>query len=303
MSLAGAESVPLAAARQFQPRLERRRALGWVFGAICLMMSLTAFVVLFTLLARVWIEGAQFISWKFLTELPSRFTPEASGIHTAIWGSIWLIGLTALFSVPVGVGAAIYLEEYARRNWLTKFIQLNIANLAGVPSIVYGILGLTLFVRWLNFGQSLLTGALTMSLLVLPVVIIASREALAAVPKSIRLASYALGATRWQTIRHHVLPAAVPGIMTGLILGLSRAIGEAAPLVVIGALAFVSSAPSSWRDDFTALPIQIFSWSQEADPVFQKLAAAAILVLLGILLALNATAVVIRASRQKGRRL
>lgn len=286
----------------FNPRLARRRALGWLFAGLCLAMSLFAFVILFALLTRVWMDGAQFLSWRFLTEFPSQLEPTSSGIKNALWGTIWLIAWTAAFSVPIGVGAAIYLEEYAAHNWLTRFIQLNISNLAGVPAIVYGILGLTLFVRWLHLGQSILAGSLTMTLLVLPVVIIASREALAAVPKTIRLAAYALGATRWQTIRHHVLPAAVPGIMTGLILSLSRAIGEAAPLVVIGALAYVNSVPESWWDDFTVLPIQIFNWSSYPDPIFQNLAATAILVLLVILLAMNATAIVIRAARQKGRR-
>ena len=291
-----------SASLQFHPRLARRRVMGRIFAGLCLAMSLFAFVVLFTLLTRVWLDGARFVSLRFLSEFPSQLDPTSSGIKNALWGTVWLIGLTAAFSIPIGVGAAVYLEEYATRNVLTHFIQVNISNLAGVPSIVYGILGLTLFVRWLHFGQSILAGALTMTLLVLPVVIIASREALSAVPKTIRLAAYALGATRWQTIRHHVLPAAIPGIMTGLILSLSRAIGEAAPLVVVGALAYVNSVPNSWWDDFTVLPIQVFNWSTYPDPVFQNLAAAAILVLLVILMAMNATAIVIRATRQKGRR-
>jgi phosphate transport system permease protein len=218
--------------------------------------------------------------------------------------------MTALISVPVGVGAAIYLHEFAGTNRFTRFIQLNIANLAGVPSIVYGILGLTLFVRgWqielfgkprdLSFGRSVLAGALTMSLLILPVIIIATREALAAVPQSLRLGAYALGATRWQTVRHHVLPAALPGMMTGVILALSRAIGEAAPLIMLGALTYVAFVPSSPLDAFTALPIQIYYWSDQPQVEFHHLAAAGIIVLLAVLLSMNAVAIAIRTWQQR----
>lgn len=299
---AAVPATPPAVRLQFNPRLARRRFMGTLFVGLCLAMTLFAVVVLVVLLTRVWIDGHQFLSWRFLTEFPSQLEPTTSGIRNALWGTIWLIGLTALFVIPVGIGAAVYLEEYAGRNRLTNFIQLNISNLAGVPSIVYGILGLALFVRWLHLGQSILAGALTMALLSLPVVIIASREALAAVPKTIRLAAFALGATRWQVVRHHVLPAALPGILTGLILALSRAIGEAAPLVVVGAMAFVNSVPQSWWDDFTVLPIQIYNWSSYPDPVFLNLSAAAILVLLVILLAMNASAIIIRATHQRGGR-
>jgi phosphate transport system permease protein len=201
--------------------------------------------------------------------------------------------------VPVGIAAAIYLEEYAPDNRLTRFIHLNIANLAGVPSVVYGLLGLTVFVRWCAFGRSVLAGAAALALLVLPVVIIASREALLAVPKSIREAAYAVGATRWQTIRHHVLPAALPGILTGVILALSRAIGEAAPLIVVGAVAYIRAVPHGPLDPFSALPIKIFNWSELAAPEFVRLAGAAILVLLALLLSMNAVAVGIRAWQQR----
>jgi phosphate transport system permease protein len=201
----------------------------------------------------------------------------------------------------VGVAAAIYLEEYAPDNRFTRLIQVNIANLAGVPSIVYGILGLAVFVRWLRFDRSVLAGALTLSLLIMPVIIIASREALLAVPQSIRHAAYALGATRWQTIRSHVLPAALPGIMTGVILAVSRAVGEAAPLLMIGALTYVAFVPEGPLDAFTALPIQIYDWCDRPQPEFHHLAAAGIIVLLGILLPMNAVAVALRAWHQRRR--
>jgi phosphate transport system permease protein len=239
------------------------------------------------------------LSFDFLNRFPSRLYPERAGLKSALFGTMWLILLTALVSVPVGMAAAVYLHEYAKRNRLTRFIELNIANLAGVPSIVYGILGLAVFIRICNFGRSLLAGALTLSLLILPVIIIASREALAAVPDSFRQAAFALGATRWQVVRTHVLPAALPGMMTGVILALSRAIGEAAPLLVIGALTFITFVPSGPMDIFTAMPIQIFNWCDEPEPIFQELAAAGILVMLGLLLPMNAMAVGIRAWHQR----
>lgn len=252
-----------------------------------------------TLLVAVTLEGGKWLSLGFLRHYPSQLDPEHGGIKSALAGSIWVIGLTALFSVPVGISAAVYLHEYAGRNRFTRFIELNIANLAGVPSIVYGILGLTIFVRMCHFGRSVIAGALTLSLLVLPVVIIASREALAAVPDSLRQAAYALGATPWQTVRSHVLPAALPGILTGIILALSRAIGEAAPLLVLGALTYIRFVPDGLLSPFTALPIQIYNWADQPDQVFQELAAAGILVLLGILLPMNAIAVAIRAWNQR----
>jgi phosphate transport system permease protein len=210
-----------------------------------------------------------------------------------------MMGLTALFSFPTGVGAAIYLEEYAPKNWFTRILQTNIANLAGVPSIVYGILGLAIFVRYFALGRSVIAGALTLALLILPVIIIASQEAVKAVPTSLREASYGVGATKWQTIRHHVLPVALPGILTGTILSLSRAIGETAPLIMIGALTFIAFPPRSPMDPFTVLPIQIFNWTAKPQAEFHELAAAAIIVLLVLLLVMNATAIFLRNRYQK----
>jgi len=285
----------------YRPRLRRRRAIGHVFAWLCCALMLVGIVALGALLVRVFLEGWPWVTRRFLTSFPSVMFPEKAGVKSALMGTLWLIGLTALVSVPIGVGAAIYLEEYASKNRLTRFIQLNIANLAGVPSIVYGILGLAVFIRGFQLGRSVLAGALTMSLLILPVIIIASREALAAVPNSIRLAAYALGATRWQVVRHHVLPAALPGIMTGIILSLSRAIGEAAPLIMIGALTYVAFVPRGPLDAFTAMPIQIYDWSGRPQQEFHNLAAAGIIVLLGVLLSMNALAIGLRTWHQGNR--
>ncbi len=289
----------IGAADLFVPRIERRRRLGRLFAIGCGVLSLIGLAVLGILIVRVLWEGASWVTPNFLTRFPSVLSPESAGIKSALWGSIWLIVIVVLVAVPIGVAAAVYLEEYAPQNRLSRFIHLNINNLAGVPSIVYGILGLTVFVRWCRFDRSVLAGALTLSLLVLPVIIIASREALIAVPKSIRLAAYALGATRWQTVRSHVLPAALPGIMTGIILAVSRAIGEAAPLIMIGALTYVAFVPQGPLDAFTALPIQIYSWSDQPQPEFHHLAAAGIIVLLGILFPMNAIAIGVRAWHQR----
>ncbi len=285
----------------FVPRLARRRRLGRAFALCCALASLVGVVILVVLIARVVWEGVPLFGRAFLANFPSVLNPTEAGVKSALWGSVWLIALTIAVSVPVGVAAAVYLEEYASKNRLTAFIQINIANLAGVPSIVYGILGLAVFVRWFHCDRSVLAGALTLSLLVLPVIIIASREALSAVPRSIRLAAYALGATRWQTIRSHVLPAALPGIITGVILAISRAVGEAAPLLMIGALTYVAFVPEGPLDAFTALPIQIYDWCDRPQPVFHHLAAAGIMVLLGILLPMNVFAVALRAWCQRKR--
>jgi phosphate transport system permease protein len=265
-------------------------------------MSLTWFclVLLGVLLVHATRQGLPWLDLQFLKEFPSRF-PERAGIKSALWGTLWLISLTAMISIPVGVSGAIYLEEYAKRTRLNTVIDVSIANLAGVPSIVYGILGLALFVRWMALGRSVLAGAMTMSLLILPIIIIAAREALRAVPDSIRRASYALGATQWQTVRHHVLPAALPGVLTGTILALSRAIGETAPLIMIGALTYVAFTPTGPMDAFTALPIQIFNWVSRPQQEFHELAAAGIIVLLTALLLMNATAVIIRQRAEKRR--
>jgi phosphate transport system permease protein len=215
-------------------------------------------------------------------------------VLAALVGSIYTIGLTTLFAVPIGVGAAVYLEEYATRSRWRSLIQTNIANLAGVPSIVYGILGLGLFVRGMRMGPGILAGALTLTLVVLPIIILTSQESLRAVPNTIRQASYALGATRWQTVRHQLLPAALPGILTGVILALARALGEAAPLVAIGAAGFIMFLPDGVNDNFTALPLQIYNWTENAQQDFHHVAAAGIVVLLGVLIALSATAVFLR---------
>jgi phosphate transport system permease protein len=285
----------------FHPRLPRRRLFGVLFAAAFLVITLVGVAVLAVLLASVAGKGWSWLSWKFLTNPPSRLWPENAGLHSALFGTLWLVGITIVVSVPLGVGAAIYLEEFARDSRLTRLVKLNIANLAGVPSVVYGILGLAVFVRWLRFDRSVLSGGLTLSLLVLPVIIIASREALAAVPASIRLGAYGLGATKWQTVRAHVLPAALPGIITGIILALSRAIGETAPLIMLGGLTFCTAVPDGLRSDFTAIPIQIYNWLDEPQPEFHHLAAAGIIVLLGVLLSMNAFAIGIRAWKQRAR--
>jgi phosphate transport system permease protein len=289
----------IAGGAEFVPRLARRRRMGRVFAIGCGCMVLVAVFVLCVLLFSVAEQGWRWLSWEFLNRFPSRLYPEKAGVKSALFGTVWLIGLTAAVSVPIGMAAAIYLHEYAKKNRMTRFIELNIANLAGVPSIVYGILGLAVFIRLCGLGRSVLAGALTLSLLILPVVIIASREALAAVPDSIRQAAFGLGATRWQTVRAHVLPAALPGMMTGVILALSRAIGEAAPLIMIGALTFIAFVPEGPLDVFTALPIQIYNWCDEPEAIFQELAGAGILVLLGLLIPMNAVAVGIRAWHQR----
>ena len=288
-------------ASMYRDNLPRRRQVAGLFRWVFLGATLVGIVLLAILLATVIRQGVGWLDWQFLTSFPSRF-PERAGVKAALWGTVWLIGLTAIFSIPVGLGAAIYLEEYARPGWWSTLIEINIANLAGTPSIVYGILGLAVFVRWWGLGRSVLSGALTMTLLVLPVTIIASREALRAVPNSFRLASFALGATRWETIRHHVLPAALPGILTGLILALSRAIGETAPLIMTGALTYVAFTPAGPMDAFSALPLQIFNWASRPQREFFGLAAAAIIVLLVVLLSMNAAAILIRYRSERGMR-
>ena len=279
-------------------RLRRRHATTKCFRFLCAAVAWAGIVILAVLLFHVTREGIRWLDLQFLTEFPSRF-PEQAGIKSALWGTVWLITLTAGISIPVGVAAAIYLEEFSPRNRLSQLIEVNIGNLAGVPSIVYGILGLVLFVRFLALGRSVLAGSLTMTLLILPVIIIAAREALRAVPDSIRHAAFALGATRWQAVRAQVLPVALPGILTGVILALSRAIGETAPLVMIGALTYVAFVPEGPMDAFTALPIQIFNWASRPQEDFHQLAAAGIIVLLATLLLMNATAVWIRQRAER----
>jgi phosphate transport system permease protein len=282
----------------FDPRREARHRLGEVFRWLCFAAVLFGIAALVVLLVDVSRDGTTWLSLEFLTRFPSRI-PERAGVRSAILGTLWMMGLTALVTFPIGVGAAIYLEEYAPANRITRLIQTNIANLAGVPSVVYGMLGLAVFVRFMGLGRSVLAGALTLSLLILPVVIISAQEAIRAVPPSLREASYGLGATRWQTIREQVLPVAMPGILTGTILSLSRAIGETAPLILVGAYAYVAFDPSGPLDDFTVLPIQIYNWASLPQEQFHDLAAAAIVVLLVMLLAMNATAIVLRNRYRK----
>jgi phosphate transport system permease protein len=277
----------------FDPRPGRRGVLARLAAVLFFAATAVGILVLVVLLADVWRDGAGALSLDFLTSFPSRFARRA-GIKPGLAGSLWILGLTALFSFPLGVATAIWLEEYAPRNWWSRLIQTNIANLAAVPSVVYGILGLAVFVRGLGLGRSVLAGALTLTLLILPVLIISAQEAIRAVPNSIRLAAYALGATRWQTIRRQVLPMAMPGILTGTILSLSRAVGETAPLILVGALAFVPFVPSGPMDGFTVLPMQIFDWISRPQAQFHRIAAAAILVLLVVLLAFNLIAVLLR---------
>jgi phosphate transport system permease protein len=277
-----------------------RRLKDRLFVVFGFTSTLLALVALATLLVDVVADGAGRLSWDFLTSYPSR-RAERAGIFPALVGSLYVMLLTAAIAIPFGVAAAVYLEEYGRQGRLSRLIEINITNLAGVPSIIYGLLGLGLFVRMLSMGRSVLAGACTLALLVLPVVILTTREALRAVPPSLREGSYALGATKWQTIWHQVLPAAFPGIMTGLILALSRAVGETAPLVTLGALTYVPFAPSDVWSPFTVLPIQIYVWVSRPQAAFADNAAAAILVLLGFLLLMNAGAIVLRDRLQKHR--
>ncbi len=258
----------------------------------CLGLSVA---LLGLLLYDVISDGAGRLSFGLLDRFPS-FDPARAGLESAFWGTVWLMGVCAAFVVPVGVATAVYLEEYAdRERWWNRLIEVNVQNLAAVPSIVYGILGLAFLVRGpLSLGRVVLAGALTLGLLVLPVVIISAREAIRAVPSSIREGALALGATQWQTIWRQVLPNAIPGIATGVILALSRAIGETAPLILVGAATFVAFNPSGLDSPFTALPLQIFNWISQPQPEFKALAAAGILVLLMLLLAMNATAIFLR---------
>lgn len=280
----------------FRPNLTLRRIKGAVFAILGALSVLIALGMLFTLIVDVLLDGAKWLDWQFLTSFDSRFAGRA-GLKAAIVGTIYMMGLTILFSLPLGVLTAIYLEEYAGDNWFTRLVQINIANLAGVPSIIYGLLGLQVFVRWLEpitNGRSVLAGSLTMALLVLPIIVVASREAIRAVPPSMREASLALGASRWETTRHHVIPYAFGGILTGNILAASRAIGETAPLITIGALTYVAFLPRNVRDGFTVLPIQIFNWTSKPQTEFHELAAAGIIVLLAVLLTMNSVAILLR---------
>lgn len=286
----------------FEKRLKRRGLVDKLFHYSVLVACLTAIAVLFALLFDILVKGLPWLNLSFLSSFPSRL-PSRAGILPALTGALWVTAFTALFTFPIGVATAIFLEEYAPKSRLMNLIDINIANLAGVPSIVYGILGLAVFVRTMVLGRSVIAGALTMTLLVLPVMIIASREAIRSVPNSLRVGFLAMGATKWQTIRHIVIPAALSSIFTGTILTMSRAIGETAPLIMIGALSFVAFVPASVFDSFTVLPIQIFSWVNRPQEDFKGLAAAASIILLIVLLSMNAVSVWLRHRFEKRTRL
>ena len=294
--------------------MERKAINKWFdrsFYIIGLLATLIGLAVLLALVLDILADGLGRLGWQFLTSYPSR-RPEEAGILSAWVGTLWIMLLTGLLTIPLGIMAAIYLEEYSRKNWLTNLIEINIANLAGVPSIIYGLLGLGLFVRAMGLDRSVISGAATLAILVMPIVIMSTREALRAIPSSMREASYALGATKWQTISSQVLPAAIPGIMTGIILAMSRAVGETAPLITIGALTYVAFLPTSpvlsefpfisiqgLFDPFTVLPIQIFNWVSRPQKGFFEDAAGGIIVLLIITFTMNALAIWIRHRYQK----
>jgi phosphate transport system permease protein len=278
--------------------VQRNRNIDTAFRYVGICCTLFGVIMLLIFIGNILAEGLTRIDWSFLTNLPSR-RAEKAGILTAWTGTAWILFLTAIIAIPVGVAAGIYLQEYGKKNRLARIIELNIANLAGVPSIIYGLLGLEIFVRVMRLGGSLLAGALTLALLILPILIVATREAIKAVPNSLREASYGMGATKWQTIWYQVLPAASGGILTGIILALSRAVGETAPLIVIGALAYVPFVPNSPMDEFTVLPIQIFNWVSRPQEEFLVNGAAAIIILLAITFVMNGIAVYLRNRWQK----
>ena len=295
-----------AALQQIRADVSRRKIFDKIFVMVGLIIMFSALLVLVVLFVDLVQEGAPRLNWDFLSSFPSR-KAERAGILSAWVGTSLIMLTTAAVSMPVGVAAAIYLEEYAPKNWVTAIIEINVTNLAGVPSIIYGLLALGLFVYQFNLGQSIAAAGLTLSLLILPIVIVATREALRAVPRAIREAAYALGATRWEVTAHHVLPYSTGGILTGMIIGLSRAIGETAPLVTIGALSFIAFLPESpfkgefpflsfdWlKEGFTAMPIQMFNWVSRPDPAFQVNAAAAGAILLGMTLLMNGVAIYVR---------
>ncbi len=268
------------------------------FKFICQVLTWFSVLILLGLLFQISRSGFKYLSWDFFTHFPSRI-PARAGIKSALSGTLWVMLMTAFFSIPMGIAAAIYLEEYGGKSKLKRFIELNIANLAGVPSVIYGLLGLAIFVRFMGLGRSLWAGSLTLALLVLPVIIISTQEALRSVPDSLRQGALALGATNWQTIWHHVLPASLAGIMTGIILSLSRAIGETAPLLIVGAAAYVPFVPIGPHDEFTTLPIQIYNWSAKPQAAFHDLAGSTIVVLLVFLFLMNFAAIFIRDRAQR----
>jgi phosphate transport system permease protein len=280
--------------------LNRRKVKNALFSLLALAAIFISMVTLAGLLIDLVGGGGSSLDTQFLTSSPSRI-PAKAGILPALVGTLWVTLLVALITLPIGIGAAIYLEEYAGRGRIARLSKINISNLAGVPSIVYGIFGLAIFVRGLDLGRTVFAASLTLSLLILPVVIISSAEALKAVPPSQREAAYALGATRWQVIRRALIPAAAPGILTGIVLAVARAVGETAPLILIGAVTFVTFVPTNpFEDKYTVLPIQIFNWANRPQEAFLEISAAAILVLIALMLLLNGAAIYLRARLSRG---
>jgi phosphate transport system permease protein len=291
-----------AGRQEFKASVVVRYALDRAFTTLVAGAALVGIVVLVVLLADVVRDGSTMLSLEFLTSFPSQVFPENGGIYPALIGSVWLLGLTALISVPLGLGAAVYLEEYAEDTRINRIIEINISNLAGVPSVIYGLLGLGVFVELLapvTGGTSVLTGALTLSLLILPVIIVATREALRSIPASIREGGYALGATRWEVIRSHLLPMALPGALTGIILALSRAVGEAAPILVVGVSLYQTYTTAGPFDGYMALPTQIYDWISRPQQIFQDSAAAGIVVAMAVLLLANSFAIWLRNRYQQ----
>jgi phosphate transport system permease protein len=286
----------------FKASMSTRYGLDWAFTVLVTVAALIGIIVLVVLLVDVTRDGSSMLSLNFLTSFPSQIFPENGGIYPALIGSLWLLGLTTLISVPLGLGAAVYLEEYAQDTHINRIVEVNISNLAGVPSVIYGLLGLGIFVQVLapvTGGTSVLTGALTLSLLILPVIIVATREALRAIPASIREGGYALGATKWEVIRSHLLPMALPGALTGIILALSRAIGEAAPILVVGVSLYQTYVTTGPFDGYMALPTQIYDWISRPQQVFQDSAAAGIVVAMVVLLVANSFAIWLRNRYQQ----
>lgn len=277
--------------------LKKRKMNDFIFKLILLISITFCLSLLFILFQSILLKGIKYLNIDFFNQFTSRF-PEKAGIKAALGGTVWIITMAVAMAFPVGVGASIYLQEYATKNKFTSFIQSNINNLAGIPAIVYGILGLTVFVRFLGFGRSILSASLTMAMLMLPIIIVSAQEALKTVPQNLKEASYALGMTKWQTIVGVIIPYAMPGILTGTILAVSRGIGEASPLVVVGGVGAIWFSPKSVMDGFTTLPLQIYSWSGMPKEEFQQVAATGILVLVGILIVINLGAILLRSKYQ-----
>ena len=295
-----AQAVRTASIEDHSLRVKQKRLLiDKVFHGVLIFATLFGIAMLFILMKQVFADGLKYLDLDFLFSMPSRFVKKA-GIYSALVGTIITMLVTAAAAIPIGIGTALYIEEYADQSkWYNKIIQVNIANLAGIPSIVYGMLGLGLFVQYLGFGRSLLAGSLTLALLILPVIIVSTQEALKSVPKELRQGSLALGASKWQTTIKVVVPSALPGILTGSILAISRAVGEAAPLIMVGAAGFVAFLPKSLMDSFTVLPIQIYNWTSRPQAEFHQLAASGIIVLMSIMLFFNAVAIILRNKYQQ----